>query len=106
MASPGTATASVAVEELTVRAYTVPTETPESDGTLEWDETTLILVEARAGETVGIGYTYGDLAVRTLIDSKLGGVVLGADALSPGSAWISMRAAVRNAGQQGVGAMA
>ena len=32
----------VEVERLDVSAYTVPTDEPESDGTLEWDATTLI----------------------------------------------------------------
>ena len=41
MARPATA---VAVENLDVAAYTIPTESPESDGTLEWDATTLVLV--------------------------------------------------------------
>ena len=34
------------VEQLDVSAYTVPTETPEADGTLAWRETTLVLVRA------------------------------------------------------------
>jgi hypothetical protein len=32
----------VEVERLDVSAYTVPTDEPESDGTLAWDATTLI----------------------------------------------------------------
>ena len=36
-------------ERLDVSAYTVPTDRPESDGTLEWDSTTMVLVEASAG---------------------------------------------------------
>jgi hypothetical protein len=34
------------VRELKVSAYVVPTDYPESDGTLAWDKTTLVLVEA------------------------------------------------------------
>jgi L-alanine-DL-glutamate epimerase-like enolase superfamily enzyme len=94
------------VDGLTVAAYEVPTDEPESDGTLEWDSTTLVLVEARAGGETGLGFTYGDAAVATLIGSKLAEVVEGADALAPPAAWQRMRAALRNAGQQGVGAMA
>src|SRR3954447_3937182 len=103
MASPATA---VTVESLEVAAYTVPTESPESDGTLEWDATTLVLVEVEAGGRTGIGYTYGDVAVRTLIESRLVHVVAGSDPMSPPATWTSMRKALRNAGQQGVGAMA
>ena len=35
----------------TARAYTVPTERPESDGTLEWDSTTIVVVRVHAGPT-------------------------------------------------------
>jgi L-alanine-DL-glutamate epimerase-like enolase superfamily enzyme len=96
----------VAIGGLAVSAYEIPTDEPESDGTLEWDSTTLVLVEAQGGDETGIGFTYGDVAVAALIDSKLAGVVEGADALAPPAAWRRMRAALRNAGQQGVGAMA
>lgn len=32
---------SAPVRELQVRAYRIPTDAPESDGTLQWDSTTL-----------------------------------------------------------------
>ena len=102
-ASPSTA---VPLEALDVHAYTIPTDQPESDGTLEWDSTTIVVVEARSGDHTAIGYTYGDVAVASLIRSKLSDVVRGADAMAPGAAWAAMHAALRNAGQQGVGAMA
>src|SRR5207302_1710893 len=31
------------VEELDVSSYTIPTDAPESDGTLEWDSTTIVV---------------------------------------------------------------
>ena len=94
------------VEGLACQSYEVPTDAPESDGTLEWDSTTIVVVEVESGGERGLGYTYGDRSVRTLIESKLAGVVHGADALAPSAAWRAMRDAIRNAGQQGVGAMA
>jgi L-alanine-DL-glutamate epimerase-like enolase superfamily enzyme len=94
------------VEDLACHAYEVPTDAPESDGTLKWDSTTVVVVEVEAGGERGLGYTYGDRSVRTLIESKLAGVVQGADALAPSGAWRAMRDAIRNAGQPGVGAMA
>jgi L-alanine-DL-glutamate epimerase-like enolase superfamily enzyme len=96
----------VAVERLEVSAFTVPTDSPESDGTLEWDSTTMILVEASGGGERGLGYTYGDVSVGKFIRSKLEGVVEGADALSPPRAWAAMQKTIRNAGRPGVGAMA
>jgi L-alanine-DL-glutamate epimerase-like enolase superfamily enzyme len=96
----------VVVEGLQARAYTVPTPEPETDGTLEWDATTIVVVEARAGGRVGLGYTYGDAAVAAVVEGKLAGVVRGADPLAPQAAWSDMRRALRNAGWPGIGAMA
>jgi len=94
------------VEGLEVTAYEIPTEQPESDGTLEWDSTTLVLVEAFNGRERGIGYTYADRSVATLIESKLADAVSGADAMRPPVVWEAMRRELRNAGQPGVGSMA
>jgi L-alanine-DL-glutamate epimerase-like enolase superfamily enzyme len=57
-------------------------------------------------EERGLGYTYGETAVATLIESKLRDTVIGADAMSPPAAWSQMQAQLRNAGRPGVGAMA
>lgn len=94
------------VTEVRVCAYTVPTDTPESDGTLEWEATTIVVVEVEAGGESGLGYGYGDRSVAAFIDSQLRPVVYGCDALSPPATWARMQAAIRNAGRQGVGAMA
>lgn len=96
----------VSVEKIEVSAYTVPTDSPESDGTLRWDSTTLVLVEVAGGGERGLGYTYGDLSVGKFVESKLEGLVEGADAMSPPAAWAAMQGAIRNAGRPGVGAMA
>jgi L-alanine-DL-glutamate epimerase-like enolase superfamily enzyme len=101
--------AEVAVEQVRVHAFTVPTDGPdgkESDGTLEWQSTTIVLVEAGAGGQTGIGYTYGDVSTAHFIESNLVSVVTGADAFGPGNAWNRMYAAIRNAGQPGLGSMA
>ncbi|MDQ3607483.1 MAG: hypothetical protein M3459_01065 [Actinomycetota bacterium] len=71
------------VERLRVRAYEVPMEVTESDATLEWPSTTMIAVEVHADGERGLGYTYGDPSVATMVESKLAGVVQGADALRP-----------------------
>ncbi len=106
VAAPGRAGVQAPVEGLEVSAFTVPTDEPESDGTLAWDSTTIVVVEASAAGETGLGYTYGDVAVGTLIVSKLAAVVEGMDALAPPAAWAEMQAAIRNAGRPGVGAMA
>ncbi|WP_067800250.1 enolase C-terminal domain-like protein [Actinomadura formosensis] len=97
------------VEDVGVHAFEVPTDGPdglEEDGTLRWDSTTMILVEARAGGKAGIGYTYGDASVAAFVRSKLAPVARGADALAPAAVWERMFAGIRNAGRPGVGAMA
>src|SRR5215208_1466297 len=101
-----TTRADVSVESLKVSAYTIPTDSPESDGTLRWDSTTMVLVEATGGGDRGLGYTYGDVSVGKFVESKLAGEVEGADAMSPPAAWALMQHAIRNAGRPGVGAMA
>ena len=59
------------VDRLEVSAYTVPTETPESDGTLAWSETTLVLVRVVACGVAGVGYSFADIATAHLIDAHL-----------------------------------
>lgn len=94
------------VEGMDISAFTVPTETPESDGTLEWDSTTLVLVEAQAGGRTGLGFTYADTAAACLIRGRLADVVLGTDAMNVQGAWAAMIASVRNVGRPGVASMA
>ena len=38
------------IEKVQVSAYTIPTDYPESDGTIEWDRTTIVVVQVRAGQ--------------------------------------------------------
>jgi L-alanine-DL-glutamate epimerase-like enolase superfamily enzyme len=102
----GKTSTDAAIERLQVSAYTIPASSPESDGTLKWDSTTMILVEVEGGGKTGLGYTYGDVSVGKFIESKLVGQVEGAEALSPPLAWAAMQGAIRNAGRSGVGAMA
>jgi L-alanine-DL-glutamate epimerase-like enolase superfamily enzyme len=100
------AAAEAPVTEVRVRAFTVPTDEPESDGTLEWEATTIVVVELEAEGECGLGYAYGDRSVGAFVDSMLRPCLCGADAMGPAATWAAMRRAIRNAGQQGVGAMA
>src|SRR5438046_5894573 len=94
--------AEAAVEGLDVHACTIPTDGPESDGTLEWHSTTIVLVEARAGGETGLGYTYCDAAAAEVVSSQLGAAVHGVDAMDVRAAWLAMARAVRNAGRPGI----
>jgi L-alanine-DL-glutamate epimerase-like enolase superfamily enzyme len=95
----------VAIERLEVSAYEIPTDQPESDGTLEWNSTTLVLVEAQAEGRQGLGFTYGHVATADLIESKLADEVRGCDALAPPRAWVRMQRAIRNVGRPGIASM-
>lgn len=83
-------------------AYTVPTSTPESDGTFEWDATTIVVVHVAAGATTGIGYSYAAPAAAAVVHDTLAPVVTGADALAPRVTWAAMVRAVRNQGRPGI----
>jgi L-alanine-DL-glutamate epimerase-like enolase superfamily enzyme len=96
----------VPVERVEVAAYTIPTETPESDGTLEWDSTTLVLVRVHGGGHAGIGYSYADGSAACLIRDTLAERVRGQDAMQVGAAWATMVHAVRNLGRPGIASMA
>jgi L-alanine-DL-glutamate epimerase-like enolase superfamily enzyme len=86
------------------RAYTVPTDKPESDGTFAWDKTTIVVVEADAGGQTGLGYTYADKGVVDVIHGTLAKVLEGRDAMDIPAAWQEMRRAVRNLGSSGIAA--
>ena len=96
----------IPIEQLDVSAYTIPTDRPESDGTLEWDSTTIVVVELAAGGELGLGYTYGDDSSARLIDRRLRRDVEGADAMPVGAIWEALVASVRNVGPPGIAATA
>ena len=84
----------------------IPTEAPESDGTLQWDATTMVLVEVGAGGARGLGYTYNHPAAAAVVQHTLAGVIEGRDAMAIPGLWQSMWRAVRNVGLPGVAASA
>ena len=77
---------------------TIPTDEPESDGTAEWDSTTIVVVEVDDG----IGYTYCHAAAAEIVRSTLADLVHEDVRRS----WLAMQRAVRNAGRPGIAACA
>jgi L-alanine-DL-glutamate epimerase-like enolase superfamily enzyme len=96
----------VTIERLDVSVFTIPTEEPESDGTLSWDETTVVVVEPVAHGISGLGFTYGTAACAAMIVDVLSDVVVGLDPADTGAAWESMVRAGRNLGRPGIASMA
>jgi L-alanine-DL-glutamate epimerase-like enolase superfamily enzyme len=95
-----------AIERVEVAAYRIPTDAPEADGTFAWEATTLVVVEASAGGTCGLGYTYADAATARLIHDTLGPVVRGRAVMDVPGCWAAMVHQVRNLGRPGISAMA
>jgi L-alanine-DL-glutamate epimerase-like enolase superfamily enzyme len=97
---------SVPIERVSVESYTIPTDQPESDGTYEWDHTTIVIVIINAGGKQGLGYTYANNETGELIKKTLHNAIIGADALSPQLIYMSMWRQVRNLGRPGICSMA
>lgn len=106
MTPAASARVEVPVEQVSATAYTVPTDGPESDGTLEWDETTIVVVEVDAGGTRGLGFSYTGEAAARLVERRLAPVVTGREAMDIPGTWATMVAAVRNLGLPGLAATA
>lgn len=95
-----------AIDDVEVSHYRIPTDSPESDGTIKWNHTDLSIVTVRAGGEQGIGYTYAGAETASLIKGKLAEVVRDRDAMSPTAAYMEMWRAIRNIGRPGVCSMA
>jgi L-alanine-DL-glutamate epimerase-like enolase superfamily enzyme len=97
---------SIPIDRARTAAYLIPTDSPESDGTLTWDSTTMVTVRIEAGGKSGFGYTYADSATAVLIRDKLAALLLKCDALAIGARWRDMTRAIRNLGRPGIASMA
>lgn len=94
------------IDRVEASVYTIPTDAPESDGTFEWTETTVVVVEARSGSECGIGYSYTHSAAVQIIRETLADAVCGLSVMAVSAAWIAMLQKVRNIGRNGVAASA
>jgi L-alanine-DL-glutamate epimerase-like enolase superfamily enzyme len=94
------------ITKIAADAYTIPTDAPEADGTFAWQSTTLVVAEVEAGGVTGIGYTYSDACVATLIRHTLAETLKGEDASDVARLWLRMQRRVRNLGRDGIAATA
>jgi L-alanine-DL-glutamate epimerase-like enolase superfamily enzyme len=102
----GTGLESARIDRLETAAYTVPTDFPESDGTFAWTSTTIVVVHAFSGDTVGLGYSYTDASAVGLVRGMLSPAVCSRGALDVEACYVAMRQAVRNVGRDGLAATA
>ena len=86
--------------------YVIPTDAPEADGTLAWNETTVVLVTVRAGGQEGIGWSYAAAAAASVVNDVLADVVTGRSVCDLVGAADAMAHAVRNIGRGGIAATA
>jgi len=96
----------ILISKVEVCAYIIPTDFPEADGTISWNETTLIIVKVEAGNHVGIGYTYGSASVASYIQRHLSPLIIGLDGLSIPFIHKILLKSIRNDGSNGVPMMA
>lgn len=89
------------ISRVEAAAYTIPLEQTESDGTLTWSATTIVIVRVCGGGHLGVGYTYAPAAAARIVEDTMASVVEGRDVLAPGRAWDAMARAVRNQGLRG-----
>lgn len=96
-----------AIDSIRVDVFQVPTDRrPESDGTLTWSSTTIVVVRASAGGRTGTGYSYTHAAAARLIHDTFKPMIEGRDAMRVEAAWDHMLTASRNMGRGGIAASA
>jgi L-alanine-DL-glutamate epimerase-like enolase superfamily enzyme len=86
--------------------YKIPTNSPESDGTFEWHETTLVLVVVTAGNHTGLGFSYGHEAMSYVIHNTFAPLLKNGNPMDVTLLWEKMLEASRNIGSRGVAANA
>ena len=89
-----------------VGAFRIPTDALESDGTYEWDHTTLVVTEIASNGQTGVGYTYAGAGVALMIEEQLTGVLKRHDLLDTEAVWHDCYAQLRNEGRQGASSAA
>lgn len=94
------------IERLDVAPTRFPRTRRKSDGTLEWDSTTVVVVHAAAAGKRGLGYTYGHAAAAAVIHNPLRELVDEEDAFAIPTIWEALGRHTRNTGRPGIAATA
>lgn len=94
------------IDHIAVSVYEVPLDSPESDGTIVWTKTTMVLVELSAGGRAGLGWTYGAAAAAQVIRDVFADRLRGRDAFAIPMLHGELSRALRNIGREGVASTA
>lgn len=85
-----------------ISAYTIPTETPEADGTADWDSTTVVVVELTSATKTGLGFSYASEAAAKVAQQLSQKIVLGRDPFDIPAIHHAMDRLARNWGRPGL----
>ncbi len=94
------------IDEVDVHSYKVPTNGPESDGTLKWDSTTIVIVNLKAGGKTGLGYSYADTSAAFFIDHNFREILTQNNPLNIENIFNELHIGIRNNGNCGLAFMA
>ena len=96
----------MSITRIEARAYKIPTDRPEADGTLSWDATVMVIVQITDGDHTGLGFTYAAAAAASVVSEHLAPAAVGRDPADLPSLAEDMARAVRNLGRPGLVACA
>ncbi len=94
------------MQKITLAAYKIPCEIHESDGTFEWDSTTIVVVSIKMDQWTGMGFSYGHEACLDVIKNTLSPHLKQIDVQDLPSIFGHMKNSVRNIGLHGIAAHA
>lgn len=94
------------VEEVQVDFFRIPTEKPESDGTLTWSSTGMLCVQIHCQGYTGLGYSYTTEAAAQIVKKHFVELIVGRGPYPVQKRNFQMQRSVRNFGHQGVAACA
>ena len=95
-----------AINSARVVALRIPTDFPESDGTADWDATTVLIVQLTSEGEEALGYSYADSAAAHVASTLLQQIVLGKSPLMIPALHLALERKVRNMGRPGLASCA
>ncbi len=94
------------IDRLEADAYKIPADQPESDGTLEWKSTTMVVVQVQSSGSSGLGYTYADASAAGFIRNNFRDLVLEQNPFDIEKIVFRVQKSIRNNGNCGIAFMA